>query len=293
MPGPGISVCIVCRNEADRLGDCLASVAWADEVLVMDLESSDGSGDLARERGARVFEREPLPIVEPLRDELAARASNAWIVALDPDERVTPGLAEELRRISVMDAVDAVVMPRMNIDFGHPPSHPGQRYEPQLRMYRRDRVRWPHFPNRLPEVPEERLLRIAQRDELVLTHIRNRNLPEALERAMRYAPAQAAAMLEAGERFTAPRMIKAIANSFHKEFVTAEAWRDGVPGLIRAIVLVNYKVSVWIALWQQSGVGRTRSDDRVVAAIGRPLAVLVHLAWVLRSPLRRLRQPKG
>ena len=60
-----ISVCIVCRNEADKLGPCLESVAWADEVIVMDLESSDASAETAETHGARVVRRAPLPIVEP------------------------------------------------------------------------------------------------------------------------------------------------------------------------------------------------------------------------------------
>ena len=57
---PLISVCIVCRNEADRIGPCLESVTWADEVVVMDLCSEDGSAEVARRYGARVVEREPL-----------------------------------------------------------------------------------------------------------------------------------------------------------------------------------------------------------------------------------------
>ena len=72
-----ISVCIVCRNEADRLAPCLASVAWADEVIVMDLESEDDSADVAARHGARVIERSPLPIVEPLREELVDGATDA------------------------------------------------------------------------------------------------------------------------------------------------------------------------------------------------------------------------
>lgn len=85
---PQISVCIVCCNEADKLFPCLKSVAWVDEILVMDLSSGDGSAAVARAHGAHVIEREPFPIVEPLRNELAAMARGEWILALDPDERV-------------------------------------------------------------------------------------------------------------------------------------------------------------------------------------------------------------
>src|SRR5581483_8858263 len=76
-----ISACIVCRNEADKLPPCLESVRWADEILVMDLSSTDDSADIARAYGARVISREPYPIVEPLRNELASVARGEWILA--------------------------------------------------------------------------------------------------------------------------------------------------------------------------------------------------------------------
>ena len=155
-----ISVCIVCRNEADKLGPCLESVRWANEVVLLDLESEDGSAELARRAGARVVTHPPVPIVETVRNVVADAATGEWILALDPDERVSAGLAAELQRVAARSDVDAIVVPRMNIDFGYPPTSPLQRYEPQLRMYRRAKVRWPTFPNSLPEVAADKVLRL-------------------------------------------------------------------------------------------------------------------------------------
>jgi glycosyltransferase involved in cell wall biosynthesis len=273
----------------------LASLAWVDEIVVMDLRSTDGSVALARRYGARVVERDPLPVVEPLRNEVAAQAGRDWILALDPDERVTPGLAAELSRLAERDDLDAVVLPRMNLDFGFAPSGCGQRYEGQLRMYRRDRVSWPAFPNRLPAVPADRIHRIEQRDDLVLAHDRNRNLPEALERAQRYAPAEAQAMLGEGRSFSAPLMAEAVLAAIDRHVFRARAWRDGMPGIARAAVLVNYKVSVWLAFWQLSETGRTPSDDRFIATTGRVLLPPWRVGWaVARRVLARagrLRRP--
>ena len=292
-PGRGISACVVCRNEADRLRPCLESLAWVDEIIVMDLDSTDQFAEIAEAHGASVIRREPLPIVEPLRNELAASARHDWILALDPDERVTPGLAHELRRLAAHENIDAVVIPRMNVDFGYAPSSPAQRYEGQLRMYRRDRLQWPLFPNTLPVVPDERLCRLPKEDRLVLVHDRNRNLPEALERAMRYAPAEARAMLEAGQTFSAGSMGHVILKAINRQFFDARAWRDGVPGILRAAILVNYKLSVWIAFWQLSGAPRTRADDRLVAAVGRTVGVPWRIAGLLAGLLRWCRRPRS
>ncbi len=266
-----ISVCIVCRNEADKLVPCLESVRWADEVVVLDLGSEDGSADLARAAGARVVTHPPVPIVEAVRNVVADAATGDWVLALDPDERVSPGLAMELSRISARSDIDAVVVPRMNFDFGYPATSPLQRHEPQLRMYRRAAVRWPTFPNALPEVSEEGVLRLPPRDELTLVHDRNRNIPEAIDRVRRYAPAQAQAMIDAGEVFTARRMLLTLGEKLYRHLVVARALRDGVPGLMRAGLLVAFHLYVWAAFWHQSGAQRAAADDRLLRRLEHAL----------------------
>jgi (heptosyl)LPS beta-1,4-glucosyltransferase len=264
----------VCRNEADRLATCLESLRWVDELVVLDLDSDDGSAELARRAGARVIAHPAVPIVETVRNVVADAATGEWVLVVDPDERVSPGLAGELRRLAARDDVDAVVVPRMNLDFGHAPSSPLQRYEPQLRMYRRAKVRWPTFPNALPRVPEPRVARVAARDDLTLVHDRNRTIPEAIDRVRRYAPAQAQAMIDAGEVFTARRMARTLAEKLYRHFVVSRALRDGVPGLMRAGLLVAFHFYVWAAFWHLSGAERTAGDDAVLRRADRLLAPL-------------------
>ena len=164
-----------------RLGPCLESVAWADEIVVCDLESSDGSQALARDHGARVIRHAPVPIVEPVRNVVADAATGKWVLAVDPDERVTPGLAAALRAIAQRDDVDAAVLPRMNYDFGYPASSPLQRYEPQLRMYRRSRSAGRPSPTPCRRWTRRASRALPARDELVLVHDRNRSIPEAID----------------------------------------------------------------------------------------------------------------
>ena len=290
---PAISVCIVCRNEADKLEACLESVDWADEVLVMDLQSADGSAAVAERRGATVVSREPIPIVEPLRNELASRARGEWILALDPDERVSPGLAEELRRVAARDDVDLVEIPFTHWDFGYPPSHRLHRYDPKPRFYRRERVSWPAEPNKLPTVPPQRLHRLPDRDELVVVHDRNRTVAEAIDRALRYAPAEAQARIDAGETFTARRMLRRLAQKTRRQFVDGRAFDDGVPGVVRAATLVAFDFYVWAAFWQMSGAKRTPDDDRYVRRIGRAVDGGWSLLRAVRTPLRLARRRRA
>jgi glycosyltransferase involved in cell wall biosynthesis len=263
-----IAVCIVCRNERDRLGPALDSVQWADEILLLDLDSTDGSGDFAEQRGVKVVRRPAVPIVESVRNEIAAHATSDWILVLDPDERITPGLAAALREAAATDS-DAVILPRMNIDLGFAPESPVHRFEPQLRMYRRSRVSWPAFPNAWPDVAPGRIYRVPLRDDLVMVHDRSRNIPEILERVVRYAPAQAQAMYDSGQRFTAAAMVRTLADKAHKQFVHANPWREGIPGLLRAWTLFSFHVWLWAAFWQISSNARTPDDDAAVRALGQ------------------------
>ena len=267
-PEPTVSACIVCRNEADKLGPCLESATWADEIVVLDLESTDGSADLARSRGARVISHAPVPVVEAVRNVVADASSGDWVLALDPDERVSPGLRDELLRLRHRTDIDAVAIPFMNYDLGYPASHPVHRYDPKPRFYRRDRVRWPESPNALPAVLPDRLLSLPARDDVVMVHDRNRSVAEAIERALRYAPAEAQSMVDRGEVFSALAMLRTLGGKAYKQFVVARPWQDGVPGFLRAGILVAFHFYVWAAFWQLSGARRTPADDALMRRLG-------------------------
>jgi (heptosyl)LPS beta-1,4-glucosyltransferase len=284
-----ISVCIVCRNEADKLGACLESVGWADEVVVLDLSSEDGSADVARAHGAKVVVREPVPIVELARNEVAALAQNEWILAVDPDERVMPGLAAALRESVDDDSVDAVAIPFRHHDFGYPSSGPIHRFDPKIRLYRRSRVEWPTLPNELPDVPAERLRSLPARDDAVMIHDRNRTVLESLDRVLRYAPAEARMMLEQGETFTARRFVARIRDKTRKQVVAGRAFEDGVPGLLRAFTLVAFHVYAWAIFWELSGRGRVREDDEYLRRLAMPLRAASGAKRLLGAPRRLAR----
>lgn len=269
-----ISACVVCRNEEDKLEPCLQSVDWVDEIVVLDLESTDNTVELSQRYGARVVSHPPVPIVEMVRNTIAEVASGEWILVVDPDERVTPGLAGELQRAALRNDIDAVVMPRTNIDLGYAPSHWTQRFEPQLRMYRRSTVSWPTIPNALPRVPEARLYRVPKHDDLVLLHERSRNIPEVLDRSLRYAPLEAQSMLDRGQTFSAAAMFHELGATAWRQIVVAQAWKDGVPGILRAGILLGFKFYVWAAFWQLSGSRRQSADDQLLRRVGAGLEAL-------------------
>ncbi|HEY7055157.1 MAG TPA: glycosyltransferase family 2 protein, partial [Vicinamibacterales bacterium] len=95
---PKLTVTVITRNEASHIDQALSSVAWADEILVVDSASTDDTVAIARRHGARV-ETRAWPGYSAQKNYAASAASNDWILSIDADERVTPELGGEIREL--------------------------------------------------------------------------------------------------------------------------------------------------------------------------------------------------
>ena len=136
---PAVSVVFMVKDEVDRLGPSLASVGWADEVLVADTGSTDGPPELARVAGARV-ESIPWEGYVASRNRALALATHDWVLVLDADERVSPLLAEEIRRaVESADEVAAFRMPRLSHVGAQPIRHGVWSPDRKLRLGLRSR----------------------------------------------------------------------------------------------------------------------------------------------------------
>jgi len=134
-----VSVTIVARDEADRIGDAVASAAWADDVLVLDSGSTDETVARASAAGARV-------VVEPWRgyggqkNRAAALARHDWVLSLDADERIGPSLAEALSDLDGHSAPAAFRIRRRNRYDGHSLRHWPWGWDEPVRFYDRRRA---------------------------------------------------------------------------------------------------------------------------------------------------------
>lgn len=133
-----LSVVIITRNEESNLGRALASVAWAEERIVVDSGSTDGTLDVARRFGARVFE-EPWQGYAGQKNSAIAKATCAWVLSLDADEEVSVELAENIKSI-IRNPAPSVVgyfIARRNFFLGRWIRHGGFYPDRKLRLFRR------------------------------------------------------------------------------------------------------------------------------------------------------------
>ena len=134
----GLSVIIITKNEAARLGDCLASVKFADEIIVLDGCSTDATAEIARAHGAQVHQVADWPGFGPQKNRALALATNPWVLSIDADERVTPELQAEIVRTLAQPTYDAYQIARLSEFCGKKIRHSGWWPDYVLRLFRRE-----------------------------------------------------------------------------------------------------------------------------------------------------------
>src|SRR5258706_540315 len=142
MGAPGLSACIITLNEAERIGDCLASLSFCNEIVVVDAHSSDATREIAARLGARVIERD-WPGYRSQKQYATDAAAHAWVLSVDADERVTPGLRAEIEALRATGFAGARgwTIPRMTEYFGRFLRHGNAWPERQIRLYDRRAAR--------------------------------------------------------------------------------------------------------------------------------------------------------
>jgi len=143
MIRPLLSIVIIAKDEADRIGRLLDSAAIADEVVVVDSGSSDGTVELCRSRGARVIEHEWLGYVAQKQFAMES-AAGEWILNLDADESLSPGAAEEILAVlkKAGPEIDGFSLPRLSRYLGRWIWHGGWYPDRKIRLVRRGKGRW-------------------------------------------------------------------------------------------------------------------------------------------------------
>jgi glycosyltransferase involved in cell wall biosynthesis len=230
---PALSVIVITRNEAHNIRDCLASVAFADDIVVLDSGSVDGTPELASAAGARVEAAPDWPGFGPQKNRALALARGDWVLSLDADERVTPELAEQIRRVlAAGDAADGYEMPRSSYFCGRFMRHGGWWPDRVLRLFRRSAGRF------TDDKVHERVLvqgRIGRLDA-PLEHWTYRSLDAALEKMNRYSSLSAQGLQARGRQASLASAIGHGWWAFVRTYFLRRGFLDGSQGFLLAVL---------------------------------------------------------
>ncbi|NYT63137.1 glycosyltransferase family 2 protein [Alcaligenaceae bacterium] len=137
-----LSVIIITKNEAAHIADCISSVSFADEIIVVDSGSTDNTRDIAASLGAKVTLTPDWPGFGPQKNRALDLATCTWVLSIDADERVTPELAQEIQRVLAQPRVDAYKMARLSNFGGRWIRHSGWWPDHVLRLFKRGTARF-------------------------------------------------------------------------------------------------------------------------------------------------------
>jgi glycosyltransferase involved in cell wall biosynthesis len=242
-----VTATVITCNEAANIQAALDSLSWADEIIVVDSESTDNTVAIARQFTDRVLVR-PWPGYIAQKNFAAEQASHDWIFSLDADERVSPELAAEIAQ--VLDGGGAAAagyrVPRVTFHLGRWIRSTDWYPDYQLRLYDRRRARWTgrHVHESVKaDGPVSDL-----RGELL--HYAYRDLAHHFQTMDRYTTLAARQMFEEGRRAGWFDLAVHPPAAFLRNYLLRGGFRDGVPGLIVSAMNARYVGLKFAKLWE-------------------------------------------
>ena len=248
MKKPRLSVVVVTRNEEERLRACLESVAWADEIVVVDAESEDKTVTIAREFTDQVVVR-PWPGYAAQKNVALELATGDWALSLDADEIVSAELAADIGAVLAANGpADGYAVPRRNIFWGRWVRHGGLYPDWQLRLFRRGSGRFVVRAVHESVSVEGRVERLAGH----LEHRSYRDVGDFLARADRYATLAADEALAQGRRAGVSALLLRPLGRFLGMYVVRRGFLDGWRGFLLASLYAYYVLIRSAKIWERT-----------------------------------------
>jgi len=245
---PGLTAIVTTLSEQNCIGDCLASLAFADEILVVDSFSEDCTVEIARQLGAKVLQHEyRSPAAQ--KNWAIPQAKHDWVLIVDADERVTPELSEEVKAvISDQAAADGYEIRRRNFFLGREIRYSGWQNDWVLRLFRQRCGRYAERQVHEQLMVEGKVGKLRGR----LLHHSYRSLDDYWRKLRRYADWNAA---EASKRGApAPGALYLLVHPllrFCKAYLLQGGFLDGGPGLVVSLLTAISAAAKDLRIWEQ------------------------------------------
>lgn len=246
-----LSVVISAFNEEKRLTACLKSVAFADEIIVIDNSSTDKTHDIARKYTQLVFIRENNFMLNVNKNFGFTKATSDWTLSLDADEQVTDELQKEIKEIlSKASSVQGYRIPRKNILFGKWIQNSIWWPDYQLRLFRTKN-------GKFPEKHVHEMLEVSGKTEQLHAAILHDNYSSISQYITKmntiYTESEAENFLTQGKKISWVDALRFPANDFLKTFFAQKGYKDGLHGLVLSLLQAFYALIVFAKIWEKQG----------------------------------------
>lgn len=239
-----LSSIVITRNEEKNISNCLKALKFADEIIVVDNNSYDGTVNIAKKLGAKVFKVPGLDF-SYLRNYGKEKAKSEWMLYIDADERVTESLASEIKKVlSKKTDVSGFAISRQNYYFDTP---------------------WPKI---------EKIVRLVKKDSLIgwqgqlhesalvagkigtlmsiLPHYTHRDLTSMIEKTNEWSEIESLLRFQNNHpKVSWWRFFRVMVSSFWKSYITEEGWKTGVIGIVESIYQAFSIFITYAKLWER------------------------------------------
>lgn len=239
-----LSAIVITKDEAANIGDCLDSLAFCDERIVVDCGSRDDTLVIARQKGARVSFREWKGFGDQ-KNHALSMARGDWVLSLDADERVTPDLQKAILAALDDATIDGYEFPRQSSFCGRMMRHSGWFPDRVLRLFRRGKAR---FSN---DIVHERVIcdGPTRRLKAPLLHYPVRRLEDAIRRMDGYSTLGAGQLVASGRRGSILKGVTHGTFAFLRTYVLRLGFLDGGPGFLLAVANAEGTYYRYVKAW--------------------------------------------
>lgn len=242
-----LSVVVITKNESSRIEDCLKSVDWADETIVLDDRSTDDTVEKSKKLGARVEVR-AMDIEGKHRNYGYSLAKNEWILSLDADERVSPELREEIEALLKKGPdCNGYAIPRRNFMGSVWVRYGGMYPSAQLRLFRKDKFRYDEQAEVHPQayMPDPRG---SLKSDII--HYTYRNFTDAVAKLDRQTDLEARKWFREKRKVGTFSIVRKSVDRFWRAYFNKKGYKDGVIGLFLAVNSGMYQFLTFAKYWE-------------------------------------------
>lgn len=236
---------VLTYNEAENINDCLASLDWVDELVVVDSYSDDGTKELAEQFTTHVYQRE-FDDFASQRNFALDKLTTEWVLVVDADERITPELQTEITDILENPQAEGYRIPRKNYFLGRWIKYCGWYPDYTLRLFKRAN-------NRYSGLVHEGLDLKGEVEELAnpLLHYTYRDLEHYLAKINHYTTLDAAKKYQAGQQKSLLYIFLRPVVEFIKKYLLKKGFLLGAQGLILSVLSAYYQFLKYAKLWEK------------------------------------------
>lgn len=246
-----LSVVINTLNEEENISKAISSVKKiADEIVVVDMESSDNTVSIAKKLGAKVYSHKKTGYVEPARNFGISKANGEWVFILDADETVGSELGVKIKKMIDEANADYYRVPRKNIIFGKWINHSRWWPDMNIRLFKKGKVVWSEEIHKVP-VTTGKGADLPEDEAWAITHNNYESIDAYLERMIRYTKIQSREYIKNGYKFEWMDLIKKPFGEFLSRYFAGEGYKDGLHGLVLASLQSLSELVLYVRLWQE------------------------------------------